>query len=122
MHLLCLGGAEKICREAVLDLVAFSDFERITIADIDPQAGEALAASIGDEGVDLRLVDVRQKEATVAVIQDYDIVMDGTTIHLNDQSTVCIAYEYDPDLADLNAQLFLVQLDGFTPTYYFYCE
>jgi saccharopine dehydrogenase-like NADP-dependent oxidoreductase len=50
-----------------------------------------LTASIGDERVDFRLVDVREKEAAVAVMQDYDIVMDGTTIHLNDQSTACIA-------------------------------
>jgi saccharopine dehydrogenase-like NADP-dependent oxidoreductase len=46
MNVLCLGGAGKICSEAVLDLVAYSDFNRITIADIDQKAGEALAASI----------------------------------------------------------------------------
>jgi saccharopine dehydrogenase-like NADP-dependent oxidoreductase len=91
MHVLCLGGAGKICREAVLDLVAFSDFERITIGDIDSTAGEVLAASTGDERVDFRFVDVRQKKAAVSVMQEYDIVMDGTTIHLNDKSTACIA-------------------------------
>jgi saccharopine dehydrogenase-like NADP-dependent oxidoreductase len=91
MHVLCLGGAGKICSEAVLDLVAFSDFERITIADLDQKAGADLAASIKDERVDFRPVDVRQKEAAVALMRDYDIVMDGTTIHLNDQSTACIA-------------------------------
>jgi saccharopine dehydrogenase-like NADP-dependent oxidoreductase len=48
MNVLCLGGAGKICSEAVLDLVAYSDFKRITIADCEQKAGEALAASIDD--------------------------------------------------------------------------
>jgi saccharopine dehydrogenase-like NADP-dependent oxidoreductase len=91
MDVLCLGGAGKICSEAVPDLVAFSGFKRITIADCDQKAGEALAASIDDRRVDFRPVDIRQKEAAIAVMREYDIVMDGTTIHLNDQSTACIA-------------------------------
>jgi hypothetical protein len=36
MKVLCLGGAGKICREAVFDLVQFADFERITIAERPP--------------------------------------------------------------------------------------
>jgi saccharopine dehydrogenase-like NADP-dependent oxidoreductase len=91
MNVLCLGGAGKICSEAVLDLVAYSDFKRITIADCEQKAGETLAASIDDGRVDFCAVDIRQKEATISVMRDYDIVMDGTTIHLNDQSTACIA-------------------------------
>jgi saccharopine dehydrogenase-like NADP-dependent oxidoreductase len=91
MDVLCLGGAGKICSEAVLDLSTFSDFKRITIADCDQKAGKALAASIDDGRIDFRPVDIRQKEAAVALMRDYDIVMDGTTIHLNDQSTACIA-------------------------------
>jgi saccharopine dehydrogenase-like NADP-dependent oxidoreductase len=91
MNVLCLGGAGKICGEAVRDLAAYSDFTRITIGDVDQQAGEGLAASIGDKRVDFERVDVRRKEAAVAIMRNYDIVMDGTTIHLNDQSTACIA-------------------------------
>jgi len=63
---LYLGGAGRICREAVLDLVAFSDFECITIADLDQKAGAGLAASIDDKRIDFLPVDVRQKEAAVA--------------------------------------------------------
>jgi saccharopine dehydrogenase-like NADP-dependent oxidoreductase len=91
MNVLCLGGAGKICSEAVLDLVAFSDFKRITIADVDQRAAADLAALIDDERVDSCQMDVRQKEAAMAAMREYDIVMDGTTIHLNDQSTACIA-------------------------------
>jgi saccharopine dehydrogenase-like NADP-dependent oxidoreductase len=91
MNVLCLGGAGKICSEAVLDLVAFSDFKRITIADCNQKAGESLVETINDKRVDFRPVDVRQKQATVSLMNEYDIVMDGTTIHLNDQSTACIA-------------------------------
>jgi saccharopine dehydrogenase-like NADP-dependent oxidoreductase len=91
MQVLCLGGAGKICSEAVLDLVAYSDFKRITIADVNAKAGENLVASISDDRVDYRPVDVCDKETAVSAMREYDIVMDGTTIHLNDQSTACIA-------------------------------
>jgi hypothetical protein len=56
----------------VLDLVAFSDFECITIADLDQKAGAGLAASIDDKRIDFLPVDVRQKEAAVAVMREYD--------------------------------------------------
>ena len=34
MKVFCLGGAGRICREAIHDLVQFSDFEQITVADL----------------------------------------------------------------------------------------
>jgi hypothetical protein len=39
MRLFCLGGAGRICREAVLDCVQFSQFERITVGDRDEEEG-----------------------------------------------------------------------------------
>ena len=57
MNVLVLGGAGKICSEAVLDLVAYSDFKRIAIADCEQKAGEALAAAIDDGRVDFCAVD-----------------------------------------------------------------
>jgi saccharopine dehydrogenase-like NADP-dependent oxidoreductase len=38
MKAICLGGAGRIAREALYDLVEFSDFEKIAVADYD-QAG-----------------------------------------------------------------------------------
>jgi saccharopine dehydrogenase-like NADP-dependent oxidoreductase len=91
MKVLCLGGAGKICRESALDLVMFSDFERITIGDYDEQAGLEVVAWLNDRRVDFTKVDVRNRAAAVNIMKNYDIVMDGTTITLNGLSTACIA-------------------------------
>lgn len=91
MKVLCLGGAGKICREAVLDLVEFSEFEQITIADINEKESLNLAKEIGQPRVDVQMVDLRREPETISLMSNYDIVMDGTTIALNDRSTACIA-------------------------------
>ncbi|MFH1984417.1 MAG: saccharopine dehydrogenase C-terminal domain-containing protein [Pseudomonadota bacterium] len=90
MKILCLGGAGKICSEAVRDLAAFSDFECITIGDLNADAGKALAESLGS-CVDYQRVDINDAASAVSLMRGYDVVMDGTTIHLNDRSTACIA-------------------------------
>jgi lysine 6-dehydrogenase len=63
MQVLCLGGAGKICSEAVLDLVAFADFERITIANLNQKAGADLAALINDERVDFARLTFGKKKS-----------------------------------------------------------
>jgi len=91
MKAICLGGAGKITREAALDLVQFSDFSRITIADVNKTEGEQVVQWLNDERVDYRFIDVHKESETVKILQDYDIVLDGTTISLNEQTTACIA-------------------------------
>ncbi len=91
MKILALGGAGKICREAALDLVQFGDFEKITIADYDENAAREVAAWLGSPKVDHTCINVLNRETTVELMRGYDLVMDGTTISLNDQSTACIA-------------------------------
>jgi len=91
MKIFCLGGAGRICREAVLDLVQFSDFERITVADSNESEGRQVVAWLNDPRVDFVRMDVRDHDATVAQMRGYDVVMDGTTIALNGLSTACIA-------------------------------
>jgi len=91
MKVLCLGAAGKISRESVNDLVEFSDFETITVADFNEQAGREVVEWLNDPRVDFRKADVNDREETVKLMRDYDIVMDGTTISLNDRSTACIA-------------------------------
>jgi saccharopine dehydrogenase-like NADP-dependent oxidoreductase len=86
----CLGGAGQICREAVLDLVQFSGASRITVADIDVEAGKRVVAWLKDPRVDFLEVDVRERRRTVAKMRGYDVVLDGTTIALNGLSTACI--------------------------------
>lgn len=91
MKVLCLGAAGKISRESVYDLVEFSDFQTITIADCNEQAGHEVVQWLNDPRVDFKKIDVSDKDKTVKLMRNYEIVMDGTTISLNDRSTACIA-------------------------------
>jgi saccharopine dehydrogenase-like NADP-dependent oxidoreductase len=91
MRALCLGGAGKICREAALDLVQFSDFEGITIGDSDEDTGREVVKWLDDPRVNFIKVDVKERAAAVGIMRGYDVVMDGTTITLNGFSTACIA-------------------------------
>lgn len=91
MKVFCLGGAGKICREAALDWVEFADFERLTIGDVNEAAGMETAAWLNDPRVDFAKVNLRDKAQTIKQMTGYDVVMDGTTISLNDASTACIA-------------------------------
>lgn len=49
MNVICLGGAGRICREAALDLVLHSDFDRITIADVSEEVGLEVWTNFQDE-------------------------------------------------------------------------
>ena len=48
MKVFCLGGAGKICSEAVRDLVQFSDAEQITIGDPNADAARSLIEELND--------------------------------------------------------------------------
>ncbi len=91
MKILCLGGAGKISRESVYDLVEFSGLQRITIADCNEQASREAMLWLNDPRVDFKMVNVSDKDKTVKLMRNYDIVMDGTPISLNYDSTACIA-------------------------------
>ena len=78
MKVLCLGGAGKISRESVYDLVEFSDFQRITIADCNEQASREVMLWLNDPHVDFKKVNVSDKDETVKLMRNYDIVMDGS--------------------------------------------
>ncbi|MEI8217290.1 MAG: saccharopine dehydrogenase C-terminal domain-containing protein [Eubacteriales bacterium] len=91
MKVFCLGGAGKICRESILDLVLYSSFEKITVADFNEEEGRKVVAWLNDPRVDFVKVDVNDHSATVDQMKGYDIVMDGTQITLNGISTAQIA-------------------------------
>jgi saccharopine dehydrogenase-like NADP-dependent oxidoreductase len=92
MRILCLGAAGKISRESINDLVEFSDFDKITIADCNETDGCEVVKWLNDVRVDFQRVDFfEDPDAAVKLMREYDIVMDGTPISLNDRSTACIA-------------------------------
>jgi len=92
MRILCLGAAGKISRESVNDLVEFSDFNKITIADCNEKGGREVVEWLNDPRIDFQKVNfLDDHDAAVKLMREYDIVMDGTPISLNDRSTACIA-------------------------------
>ena len=71
MKVFCLGGAGKICREAILDLVQFSSFETITVADFNEEEGLEVVEWLNDPRVNFVKVDVTNHEDTVAKMKGY---------------------------------------------------
>ncbi len=73
MKIVVLGGAGDMGSEAVRDLVAFTDAEQVTVADLNMEAAEKLAAEIGDKRVDIKKVDATSHEDLVKVIKGHDV-------------------------------------------------
>ena len=90
MNVMCPGGAGKICSEAVKDLVQFSGVKRITIGDPNTKVAHNLIEELQDDRIDYNDIDITKKKRAIPILEGYDIVMDGTTISLNEVSTYCI--------------------------------
>ncbi|MEC7812888.1 MAG: saccharopine dehydrogenase NADP-binding domain-containing protein, partial [Verrucomicrobiota bacterium] len=80
MKIFCLGAAGKISRESVLDLLQSDKINQVTIGDKDEARGQEVVAWLDDNRVDFVQADVFQTDQTADLIQDYDLVMDGTPI------------------------------------------
>ena len=91
MKIFCLGGAGRISREAVHDLVTHSEFEQIVIGDYNLEAAREVMLWLNDPRLSAVRVDVRNVPETAALMKGFDVVMDGTGIALNGSSTECIA-------------------------------
>ena len=91
MKVFCLGAAGRISRESVLDLVQYSDYEKITIGDFNYEEACKVAKWLNDPRVDVVKIDVTKVEEASKLMEGYDVVMDGTQITLNGLSTECIA-------------------------------
>ena len=112
MKVFCLGAAGKISRESVLDLLQSDRVERVTIGDNNESAGKEVLAWLEDDRVDFVKADVFRSDETAALIQNYDLVMDGTPISINHESTKCIA----------QAGVHGVNLNGTGPEFAFHNE
>lgn len=109
MKIFAIGGAGKICRESALDLVQFGSFDRLTIGDTNVQAAKETAEWLNHPAVDHAFINVRNKKESIELLSEYDLVIDGTTISLNADSTECIAY----------ANCHGINLNGFGEEYQF---
>jgi lysine 6-dehydrogenase len=77
MKILCLGGAGAVCQHAVRDLVQFSDFSEIVVADRDTPAARALVAELGDPRLDVVSIDAADEEGLVRTFRRFDVVLNG---------------------------------------------
>ena len=80
-----VGGTGKIMRESILDLVTTttaSEVSKITVTDVDEKAGSDVLKSLNDPRVDFKVLDVAKSDETIALMQQYDLVLDGTAIQL----------------------------------------
>ena len=91
MKVFFLGAAGIISRESALDLVQYSDFEKITIGDYNVEEAQKVAQWLNDDRVDVVKIDVTKVDEAAEMMKGYDVVMDGTQITLNGLSTECIA-------------------------------
>jgi len=105
MKVYCLGGAGRICREAVYDLAESGEFDEIIIGDKNFDGAKEVASEaerlISDIGklipgaentkIHAEYIDVRDVCAAAGQMRGSDVVMDGTGISLNGLSTECIA-------------------------------
>ncbi len=91
MRLLALGGAGRICREALLDVVTHGQATEIVVTDAHEEAGRAVAAGLNDPRVRFQALDVADRMRTVAALRGFDVVMDGLTIALNGPAAAAIA-------------------------------
>src|SRR5207248_291960 len=91
MKAVVLGGCGAMGSEATRDLATTSDFDEITIADLNIAQAQALAdelnASTGRERVHALPVDASDEDALVTVIRGQDVVVNTMTYHFGLQAT-----------------------------------
>lgn len=77
--ILVLGGCGAMGNASTRDLAETSDFQRITIADLDLQKAQTLADELGGGRVGALSVDVTDKDSLSKAFSDYDIVLNCTS-------------------------------------------
>jgi len=91
MKAVVLGGCGAMGSEATRDLATTSDFDEITIADLNVASAQALAnelnASTGRGHVRAVPADASDEDALVAVIRGQDVVVNTMTYHFSLQAT-----------------------------------
>lgn len=91
MKAVVLGGCGAMGSQATRDLATTSDFDEITIADLNILQAQALAgelnASTGRGHVHAVQVDASDEDALVALMRGYDVVVNTMTYHFGLQAT-----------------------------------
>src|SRR6266849_2894964 len=91
MRAVILGGCGAMGSEATRDLATTSDFDEITIADINKEKAQALADNLnnstGRGHVRAEYIDVSDEDVLVALLRGQDVVINTMTYHFGLQAT-----------------------------------
>jgi len=66
----------KICWESISDLIPTSDFDQITIADLNQTEAEIVIEWPDDYRVDFIRIDVSDTREVIDIMRGYNVVMD----------------------------------------------
>lgn len=83
MKIAVLGGAGAMARITLLDLVSCKEIEKILVADLSLEAATAVIEKLDDDRLEAAAVDVRDVEATAAILEGYDVVINSTQYYFN---------------------------------------
>lgn len=91
MRAVILGGCGAMGSEATRDLATTSDFDEITIADLNREKAQALADSLnantGRGHVRAEYIDASDEDALVALLRKQDVVVNTMTYHFGLHAT-----------------------------------
>src|SRR5260370_28776235 len=108
MRAVILGGCGAMGSEATRDLATTSDFDEITIADINKEKAQALADNLnnstGRGHVRAEYIDVSDEDVLVALLRGQDVVIITMSYHFGLQATRAAILDsvYYMDLRDLH--------------------
>ena len=83
MKILVLGGAGKMGGIAVQTLANDPRVDEVIIANLNPEAAQAVANFIGSPKISVASIDLRDHEALVEALKDVDAVVNATVYYTN---------------------------------------
>ncbi len=77
MRVLVLGGAGAVCNETTRDLVQYSDFDEIVVAEYNLEAADVLVKEIDDRRLKAVFFDANDYGSMLQLFPGYDVVVNG---------------------------------------------
>jgi lysine 6-dehydrogenase len=77
MKVLVLGGAGAVCSETTRDLVKFSDFKEIVVAEFNLDAANTLVKELNDPRLSAVFFDANDYESMLKLFPGFDVVVNG---------------------------------------------
>ena len=77
MKVLVLGGAGAVCNETTRDLVKFSDFKEIVVAEYNLEAAEDLVKELNDPRLTSVFFDANDYDSMLKLFPGFDVVING---------------------------------------------